>query len=336
MNKASRYWLVLMPGLLLAGCGGSSDSFLGDFELPTFGSDEDLERQLELPPDLDAPLPTEDYNVSDTKVAAAMTSSVLPQRLNMRLYREGDVVWLAVAADPVSLWPNLRSFFEGYGFAIVEANPAHGYLQTDWRERTVQVASGASIRTRDQFRLHIERAPNALTSVYIANRSSSYFQNEWRLNNPDRNAEWLMLQSLRDYLASLIDAKNVRRQTLERATAALDVVNMNGVPVMSVGQAYSRVWRRLSVALSRAGWDIASRDRSRGIYHVRYPSQPLEESAVALPPRLRSQTLQLRLLEAGDKTFITAHLARDNSALSYEEAYEVLRSAVNAYGVGDE
>ena len=77
-------------------------------------------------------------------------------------------------------------------------------------------------------------------------------------------------------------------------------------------------------------------DRSRGIYYVRHPDESFEGAALNLPRRLQSQTLQLRLLEAGDKTFITAHLAKNNSKLAYEEAYEVLRSAVNAYGVDDD
>lgn len=335
MSKPLPCLLLLLGVLPLVGCGASSDSFLGDFELPVFGSDEDLERQLELPPDLDAPIPTEEYRISDLKTAALMNSSVLPERLNMRLYREGDVVWLAVGADPLSLWPKLRSFYESLGFEIVEANPAHGYLQTDWRERKLQVGAESLVRVRDQFRLHIERDPNALTHVYIANRSSSYYNGEWRLNVPDRTAEWTMLQSLSDYLATLSEVSQARRKTLETARAPLDVLEVQGVPVLSIGQIYSRVWRRLSVALNRAGWKILGNDRSRGIYYAR-PGHYDEESELGSPVYGKSQLVQLHLLAAGDKTFITAHPAKNNRNFAYEEAYKLLRHLVNAYSVYDD
>lgn len=327
---------LLLLSLLLTSCGGTRESFLGDLELPSFGSDEDTDRQLELPPDLDAPMPTEDYYMSNSKVAAAMGSSVLPERLDMSLYREGDVVWLAVSVDPLSIWPNLRAFYESMGFTITEANPAHGYLQTNWRERVLQPAgNNAVIRVRDQFRLHLERAPNALTNIYIANRSSSYDQGGWRLNAPDRNAEWAMLQSLRDYLAALTEVRGVRRRTLETASAALDVLNVSGVPVLTIGQIYSRVWRRLNVALNRSGWEIVNSDRSRGIYYARR-TNPIEENTGRLPTRRSpEQTVQLHLLAAKEQTLITAHQVKNGRPLTYEEAYDILRSVVNAYDVYD-
>ena len=327
---------VFLITFLLTACTGSSDSFLGDFELPIFGSDEETERQLELPPDLDAPLPTEDYQISNPGVAAAMTSSVLPERLDMRLYREGDVVWLAVSADPLSLWPNLRTFYESYGFAVLEANPAHGYLQTGWRERVMQVADDAALRVRHQFRLHIERAPNALTHIYIANRSSSYHNGERRLDAPDREAEWAMLQSLRDYLGSFSEVRSVRKASLKAARIPLDVLDVNGVPVLTIGQIYSRVWRRLSVALNRSGWDVVNSDRSRGLYYARRGPQASEDadgSGLRSSPASRREVVQLHLLEAGDKTLITAHTTRKNRRLDYQEAYEILRSVVSAYSV---
>lgn len=336
MSKSFKLLLapMVLGAPLLAACGGSGDSFLGDFELPAFGSDEETERQLELPPDLDAPVPTEDYRMPDRKAAAMVTSSVLPERLDMRLHREGDVVWLAVGADPLSLWTSLRSFYESRGFVIAEANPVHGYLQTNWRERRMQLTGSAAIRVRDQFRLHIERSPKALTNIYVANRSGSYYNGEWRLNAPDRDAEWAMLQSLRDYLGSLSEGR-ARSRTLEAASVSLDVLDLDGVPVLSIGQTYSRVWRRLSVALNRAGWDVVGSDRSRGIYYARLADRS-HQNADGASLRPGPEAAQLHLLEAGGKTLITAHSAQKNRRLAYEEAYDVLRYVVNAYSVYDD
>ena len=144
-----------------------------------------------------------------------------------------------------------------------------------------------------------------------------------------------MLQSLRDYLGSLSEVRQVRQKTLEAARVPLDVLDVQGVPVLSIGQIYSRVWRRLSVALNRAGWDVINSDRSRGIYHARSTDR-IDENVVGMSARREPRVVQLHLLAAGDKTFITAHGVKSSRTLAYEEAYDLLRHVVNAYSVYDD
>jgi outer membrane protein assembly factor BamC len=39
---------------------------------------------------------------------------------------------------------------------------------------------------------------------------------------------------------------------------------------LSIAEPFDRAWRRLGVALDRSGFTVEDRDRSAGIYYVRY------------------------------------------------------------------
>lgn len=316
---------ILCATLLVHGCGAESDSIMDELELPTFGSDTGSSGDLEIPPTLDAPVPKETYDVASMRKSASgamMEARVLPQRLGMRLHTEDNITWLAVGATPDALWPHLVDFWRSYGFEVTDENMLHGRIQTDWRERQLDAAGG--VRVRDMFRMRVERAPDAITNVYLANRKGTFNDGQWRVAFSDRETEVEILNDLADYLASKSEVKDADISPIEDTRTTLDVKNLKGAPVLIIGQRYSHVWRRLGVTLDRAGLDVRRTDRSRGIYLVRYRDR--ETTA----PRL----LQLHLLSRGGETAVTVHpnRARD-PALDYETASEVLQRIVMVYTV---
>jgi hypothetical protein len=48
------------------------------------------------------------------------------------------------------------------------------------------------------------------------------------------------------------------------------VANVGGVPVVQIDEGFDRAWRRVGLALDRTGFTVEDRDRSQGLYFVRY------------------------------------------------------------------
>jgi outer membrane protein assembly factor BamC len=56
---------------------------------------------------------------------------------------------------------------------------------------------------------------------------------------------------------------------------AARVAVQDGMPVVQVEDDFDRAWRRVGLALDRTGFTVEDRDRSQGIYFVRYlPPDP--------------------------------------------------------------
>ncbi len=317
------------------GCGLESGSIMEELELPTFGGDRGAgDQSLEVPPDLDSPEANGEYDIAsarETASGAAPAARVLPPRLDMRLRSEGNVTWLAVSATPGGLWPHLIDFWRSHGFEITGESALHGRLETGWREQRPSGAFAAQFRVRDMFLMRLERAPDAVTNVYLANRKATLAGGDWRFAFSDHETEVGVLYDLRDYLAALREVRRVEMPPLEDVRIALDIRNLDGAPALTVGQPYSRVWRRLGVALDRAGLSVRRADRSRGVYLIRYLRAKTDDDfAEAAGSRL----LQVRLLSRGNRTLVTVHVNRKRgAALSYETAHEVLHRIVRMYQV---
>ena len=54
------------------------------------------------------------------------------------------------------------------------------------------------------------------------------------------------------------------------ASALTPVLKVNNLPVIEVQDDFDRTWRRLGVALDRTSFTVEDRDRSKGVYFVRY------------------------------------------------------------------
>ena len=151
--NTNRFALVTLSCLILAGCSSDGSSFMDDieFSLPGLGEGiymgEDNE-SLDIPPDLTSLDASRKLNVPGGENISmsdmAFDSYVLPERLDLRIQREGDVVWLAVDVDPLSLWPELQNFLRRGGFDIMVSDPVAGNIETSWRERRLEVAPRGS------------------------------------------------------------------------------------------------------------------------------------------------------------------------------------------------
>jgi outer membrane protein assembly factor BamC len=48
------------------------------------------------------------------------------------------------------------------------------------------------------------------------------------------------------------------------------IANVNNQPVVQIDEGFDRAWRRVGLALDRTGFTVEDRDRSQGVYFVRY------------------------------------------------------------------
>ena len=225
-------------------------------------------------------------------------SSVLPEQDDIRVERNGDKRWLVVTASPEKVWPKMREFWLDNGFLIKSEDPSIGIMETDWAENRADIPKGViesllskvsdsfySAATRDRFRARLERGSETdTTEIYVSHRgarenrdsldqrdasSNNVYRWEPRPADPELEAE--MLARMMVYFGVSREVADDRiAETRERAPRAHLLKDDTGGPVLTLREDFSRAWRRTGLALDRVGFTVEDRDRSRGLYVVRY------------------------------------------------------------------
>ena len=297
----SKLALVLLS-IVLAGCSASwletkKVDYKSAGKLP----------QLEIPPDLSAPSRDERYAVPDidTKGSATFSSysgerggqvrtttaqDLLPQIDKMRIERSGTQRWLVVPGAPATLWPRVKEFWQGLGFIMDKERPEAGVIETDWAENRAKLPQGIirntlgqvfddvySTSERDKFRTRLEQgADSGTTEIYISHRgmyevyvTEGKDQTRWEPRPPDPDLEAEMLRRLMVHLGVTdTRAKEMLAANPSQPRAKLTAIDGSGA--LEVEEAFDRAWRRVGLSLDRVGFTVEDRDRSKGIYYVRY------------------------------------------------------------------
>ncbi|MBR6000913.1 MAG: outer membrane protein assembly factor BamC, partial [Oxalobacter sp.] len=251
-----------------------------------------------------------DYNQQRKELEGGMTSSsdaaslgsVAPnQAKDIHIERLGNQRWLVVNRPPEALWTPIRDFWQDNGFLINIDSPETGIMETDWAENRAKIPQDIIRRTlgkifdslystgeRDKFRTRLERGPNGTTEVYISHRGaeeelqgSDQESTVWTARPADPELEAEFLARLLVYLSDA-DRKEEKRaraiaekktvQVVPKAT----MVTEEGVARVVVDETFDRAWRRVGLALDHVGFTVVDRDRSAGIYYVRYVDQDAE------------------------------------------------------------
>lgn len=297
----SRNLLVVpMMCLLLAGCGSTSNKGT-DYrsqggKIPT----------LEVPPDLTSPIADDRFVIPDSKAttystynrersnAPATGSAVLPKVENARIERVGEQRWLVVKAPPEQVWPTIKSFWLESGFLLKRESPETGIMETDWAEDRMKIPQDAVRRTvgklldglyetsiRDKFRTRIEIgvAPGT-TEIYISHRgaeelysNSDQLSTSWQARPSDKELEAEMLSRLMlkfGFGAGPGGAVASAGTTTTPANVARASYDKNAGGGLIVNEPFDRAWRRVGLALDRVGFTVEDRDRSKGLFFVRY------------------------------------------------------------------
>ena len=280
-----KLWIFVLLGMMLAvsGCGlinhiKGKDNSGDNLE---YESIEKKTPPLEVPPDLTAPSTDSRYIVPDLAQPESKTYSaysrerkdgkqarILPEGFDksfMRMERSGTQRWLVVKNEPEIVWLVIKEFWKGMGFGIEIEVPEAGVIETDWAENIAITPQNAALRKistieRDKFRTRLERGEEGFTEIYISHRGME------RRTDPGLEAE--MLARLIEYFGVAKDkARSIIMDSKAKERAYLDPDNQD---VLVMEGAFDRTWRRVGLALDRIGFTVEDRDRSAGLYFVRY------------------------------------------------------------------
>jgi outer membrane protein assembly factor BamC len=152
---------------------------------------------------------------------------------------------------------------------------------------------------------------------------------KWAVRPVDPGLEAEFLRRLMIKLGS--DQERARTAVASASTPSQDRMRLTvsgDVQVLEVPEAFDRAWRRVGLALDRGGFTVEDRDRSQGVYFVRYIDPDAESSSKpGFMARLFSrsdanknanaQQFRVRLEGSGETTRVTV-LNREGQPLATE------------------
>ena len=306
---------------------------------------------LEAPPDLVTPQWDESLEIPKTandRISAldtqnpALGAAVLPEFVDVRVRREGPTTWLEVDSDPVSLWPSIRKFWQDEGYPIGADEPLLGYIETEWKQHTDRSVSSETNQesydvTGEKFRTRLERQPNAVTNIFLTHRGAEVAainkQNQilWKPQPPNGERETEMMIRLMEFLGNTRQDAQAKLTGADEQFLYIDIKNIGGVPVLVVGDIFSRVWRRTGVALDRSGLAVEDHDRNKGVYCIAVDLAPVGMSAEERE-NMQKVYYEIHLLSQGKQTLITAHQVNNEAGvIDSKTARQLLKRVVAAY-----
>ncbi len=233
---------------------------------------------------------------------SASRTAVLPTIDRIQVMRDGDQRWLSIQADPEDVWFKTVAFWQENGILLLEQDPTVGIIVTDWLENRANIKSdiitdtirkafdGAySAATRDQYRVRIEPGLKpGTTELYLTHRGmvekviqspgGDIERTVWNPSGSDHGLEAEMLRRLMVYMGVADQQASrslARRGQSDRPRSTLN--RSSSQVSLTLAEDFSRAWRLTGVALDRVGFAVEDRDRSRGIYYVRY-NDPMKET----------------------------------------------------------
>ena len=261
---------------------------------------------LDVPPDLTQLSGASRYAVPGVPVTASSfqtvkTSPTAPTAINsagdVRIERVGNQRWLVINRPADKLWGPVRDFWQENGFTLASEQANLGIMETNWAENRAKLPqdfirsalgkvldSLYSTGERDKFRTRLERNAEGGTEVFITHRgmievysSAQKDATVWqpRAVDPELEAEFLSR-----LLVKLGTTQEQSKALLSSGTgkSSSRVVVTDGRAVIQIDENFDRAWRRVGLSLDRTNFTVEDRDRSKGIYFVRYVEPGTEKT----------------------------------------------------------
>jgi len=264
-------------------------------------------------------------------------SDLLPTNPEAHIARAGNERWLVVKATPDQAWSITRQFFSEMGFVLATEQPTLGVMETDWAENRAEIPQDAvrkyvgkyidiffTTYKRDKFRARIERGSEpGTTEIYLSHRGMEQVPTTtvggaggggagfaWAVMPPNPNLEAEMLSRLMmrftpTTTAATTPAAGAGAPGTPAAAAAATAAAQHARlekgadgPKLYVDDPFDRAWRRVGLALDRSGFTVVDRDRSSGLYYVRYADPDADMSK---KDREKSWLAKLQFWKTDDK-----------------------------------
>ena len=231
---------------------------------------------------------------ADGSTRTVAGGSVLPDIQDFEIRRDGEDRWLWVNAPVEQVWQRVSDFWLDSGILLAEQDPTVGTMRTSWLENRARIREGFitnTIRrafdalyetgTRDQYRVRLERAPNDTTELFlthfgmeekvIASAEGQVANTVWEPSPRDPQLEAEMLRRIMVFLGAADERARAQLAARRQAEPARsELINTQRGVELRIDENFSTAWRRIGLALDRVGFAVEDRDRSAGIYYVRY------------------------------------------------------------------
>ena len=303
MNATTRLGLLGLA-VTLSACSVLENDKI-DYKSATKGA------TLEVPPDLTQLSRDTRYTVPGGVVSAAAfeagqaqqprgAASAAPKSIgDVRIERDGNQRWLVVDRPADQLWDPVRDFWIENGFVYVLEQPKLGLLGTDWAENRAKLPQDIirstigkvfdslySTGERDKFRTRLERNASGGTEIYISHRgmvevytNTQKDNTVWQPRPADPELETEFLRRLMVKLGVSEEQSKAAAAAPVPSAPSARMATVDNVPVVQLDEGFDRAWRRVGVSLDRTGFTVEDRDRSQGVYFVRYvaPTEKKEQ-----------------------------------------------------------
>ena len=215
----------------------------------------------------------------------------------MRIMRDGDKRWLIIDKPAAELYPQVKDFWQENGFLLLVDSPSTGIMETDWVENRAKIpqdylrsllggvlSSVFDTGERDKYKTRLEVLKPDQTEIFITHKGASeepvrdnsggVISTKWvpRPNDPELDAAFLV--RLMERLGHT--QEQAKAQLAASASPTVKVVKAkleqgsNGAAIVELPSSFDRAWRDVGLALDRSNFTVIDRDRSKGIYFVRY------------------------------------------------------------------
>ena len=347
-NYLNTLWCILF-GLSLFGC---TTNFTSNDTVDYKSKGAVRGPNLSYPPDLITAQADRRYIVQDGTATMSEYNNALKKTVQtrknvltgipgMRIERDGERRWLVVDKPAQELYPQIKDFWQENGFLLTVDSPSTGIMETDWAENRAKLPQdfirsflGKSLDSiydtdeRDRYKTRLE-APNLVsTEVYItqrgmtqkcasANSDSSCDYTVWTSRPNDPELEAIFLARLMERLGMTQDQAKAEvaiplKAKTPKAKLVEDGANSAHIEMTA---SFDRAWRDAGLALDRSNFTVEDRDRSKGIYFVRYVNPKTAEAKKGFFSGLFSSKDETQLQAKKYRVFVKAN--GDNAANIY-------------------
>ena len=310
ITKSTQYGLMLLALLSISACTTSLTNESIDYK----SQGEKKTPNLSIPPDLSIPTVDKRYGVADGSATLSQynassvrvkdlvnKNTVTPEQAGFRIEREGNRRWIVTQKSTTELYPKIKNFWEDTGFLLATDSPNTGIMETDWAENRANIPDdmvrrflGKTLETlystgeRDKFRTRLEKSPKGETEIYISHKGAreeitgaDKNMTKWTSRPSDPELEADLLARMLVYLGSSNESAKVAVKTAvdtgKARVSRLQVIDQ--VDALLIAQGFDRAWREVGLGLDRSNFSVEDRDRSKGVFYVRYVSSNLEPAA---------------------------------------------------------
>ena len=222
-------------------------------------------------------------------------SGVLPEIQGIAVIREEQNRWLKIDAPAESVWQQLISFWQENGILLEQQDPITGVMTTGWLENVADIKSDFvtdfvrgifsglyDAGTRDKFRVRLERDKDSeTTELYLTHfgmqqsivttPSGDTDQEVWNIRPRDVQLEAEMLHRMMVFMGvAEAESRAELAAREQRGVARSQIVKGREGVSLLIEETFSRAWRLSGLALDRVGFAVEDRNRSEGVYYVRY------------------------------------------------------------------